>query len=78
MYRPNVLLMDAVTAVMMIECSGNPLSLVGVPSALQSDFPIDPDGDHHEAEQVILTHAPSPLAFYFLFFCEKTKQIVFP
>ncbi len=52
MYRADVLLVDAIAAVMLIECSGNPTALVGVTSALQSDFPLNPDAEYKELQQV--------------------------
>jgi hypothetical protein len=52
MFRPHVTLQDAVAAVMCIECSKHTSSLVGIPSALQSDFPQDPDAEYHELEHV--------------------------
>lgn len=55
MFRPEATVMDAVFTVILVECSMHTSALSGVPSALHSYFPSDPDSWYAEQEYQILS-----------------------
>lgn len=54
MFRNEVVLQDAIVAVMLIESSMHTESTLGIDSVLHSTFPADPDAEYRTQEAVIL------------------------
>ena len=54
MWRDEVLIQDAVVAIILMECSSHTSSILNIESVMRSTFPDDPDSEYREQERQVL------------------------